>query len=259
MKRALLAEDDPTSRVFLTDVLSLSGWEVAAYANGEDAAAAAIAQRFDVLLLDLNLPGIDGIQTLRRIRNLDSHASADSPALALTADDRPQLHHDLRQRGFELVATKPLSVAQLQQALAALGFTDVRSPSAETASAVGAKAQDSPIWNDTQALAMVGGKSDILSALRQLMLADLPGQRDQVLAAHNSDAARTALHRLRAACGFCGAARLLETVLVLERLPAEDDPSAALKAFAHAVEQTLSASQDGDLSSPRTQMSGIDT
>ena len=259
MKRALLAEDDPTSRVFLTDALNLSGWEVAAYSNGEDAAAAAIAQRFDVLLLDLNLPGIDGIQTLRRIRNLDSHPSADAAALALTADDRPELHQDLIQRGFDAVATKPLSVAQLEQTLAALGFIHVTNPSSGTARYVVANAENAPIWNDTQALAVVGGKWDILTALRELMLADLPSQRDHVLAAHDSDTARTALHRLRAACGFCGAARVLETVLALERLSAEEDPSAALKAFARAVEQTLSPPEGSDISSPNTQLPGIDT
>lgn len=252
MKRALLAEDDPTSRTFLTEALGLSGWQCEAFVSGEDAAAAAIAQRFDVLLLDLNLPGIDGVQTLRRIRNLDSHASADAPALALTADDRPQLHQDLQRQGFEAVVSKPVSVAQLAQALAALGFASTLGPSPQTAGIAQADDRAAPIWDDTAALATVGGNPEILDALRQLMLADLPGQRDQIIAAPDSDAARTALHRLRAACGFCGAARLAQAVIALERLPATADVDTALDAFARVVNQTLSAPFAGHVSSAST-------
>ncbi|MGE4360409.1 MAG: Hpt domain-containing protein, partial [Lysobacteraceae bacterium] len=71
-----------------------------------------------------------------------------------------------------------------------------------------------------------------------LLLGDLPGQHNLVLAAPDSPQARETLHRLRAACGFCGAARLAHLVRVLEsRSP---PPAEALAQFARTVEAMLS-------------------
>lgn len=239
MKRALLAEDDPVNRAFLCEALSLLDWQVDAHETGDAAARAAIAQHFDALLLDLNLPDGDGLQTLRRIRNLDTHASADSPALALTADPRPELHEHLRQNGFDAVATKPLSVDQLAHALAKLGFPaePMRAPSGHDALA--SDTGTVPIWDDTQALATVAGNIATLAALRKLMLDDLPTQRDRILAAPQSPQARDELHRLRAACGFCGAARLTHAVIALESAEEHAESETALTQFVRAVEQTL--------------------
>lgn len=236
MKRALLAEDDPVSRSFLCEALALSGWEVEAFERGESAAEAAIARPFQVLILDLNLPGADGIATLRRIRNLDSHASADAPALALTADDRPDQHRQLRHAGFDAVATKPLSMARLDALLLSLtGPT----PAPHTVPTSAPQAMMSlPIWDDAGALPSVGGQTDILAALRHLLLGDLPAQRTTVLAAPDSQQARETLHRLRAACGFCGAARLAHIVRVLETQPTPAPEM--LEQFAQTIETMLS-------------------
>ena len=62
MKPALLAEDDPASRAFLSEALHLLGWQCEAFETGTAAAQAAIARSFEVLLLDFNLPDGDGIQ-----------------------------------------------------------------------------------------------------------------------------------------------------------------------------------------------------
>ncbi|MCX7555415.1 response regulator [Xanthomonadaceae bacterium JHOS43] len=235
MKRALLAEDDPVNRAFLCEALSLLGWEAAAFETGEDAAKAAIAQAFDVLLLDLNLPGADGIAILRQIRNLDSHASADTPAIALTADHTPEQHQQLRRQGFDSVETKPLAVERLAQALAALGLaSDIDPPQAQHVTAAPADAE-LPVWDDASALTALAGNAVALAALRKLMLADLPTQRDRILTAPQSPRARDDLHRLRAACGFCGATLLARSVAELERTTTE----VSLATFVYAVEQTL--------------------
>src|SRR5690606_27818673 len=91
------------------------------------------------------------------------------------------------------------------------------------------------VWDDAPALAAVADNPATLAALRKLMLADLPAQRDRILAAPHSPQARDELHRLRAACGFCGAALLAQAVIVPERAQTE----AALAQFVHALEQTL--------------------
>lgn len=236
MKRALLAEDDPTSRAFLVEALSLLGWEVEAVESGEAASARAITQPFEVVLLDLNLPGINGIQCLRQIRNHDHHASADAPAMALTADDRPELMASLRQQGFDASLPKPLSLKQLQQALTRLGLEARQSKSLTNEAA---NPQILSTWDDEAALVVLGGKLENLRALRQLMLADLPTQRDRILAAPESEEAHALLHRLRAACGFVGAARLARAVNALGNAVDASTRELACKAFADAVDELL--------------------
>ncbi|HET9047798.1 MAG TPA: response regulator [Chiayiivirga sp.] len=213
MKRALLVEDDPISSAFLSEALDVLGWQVDAFAFGEAAVAAAMAQRFDVLLLDLNLPDIDGVRLLRSVRNCDQNASADAPALALTADDRIALHQHLRRQGFDAVLAKPVSLEQLRSTVQNL-MDEVPSgcPTELTAHAL----EDAPIWDDAAALRALGQRHETVQAMRAMMLADLPAQRQQILREPGSAASRTLLHRLRAACGFVGASRLAQAVIALE-------------------------------------------
>ncbi|MGH6863216.1 MAG: cell cycle two-component system response regulator CpdR [Methylocella sp.] len=75
MSRILLAEDDDSLRGFLTRALEKAGYEVTACADG-DAAAASLEERFDLLLTDIVMPGLDGIEVARL-------AAARDPALRI--------------------------------------------------------------------------------------------------------------------------------------------------------------------------------
>ena len=66
MARILLAEDDDNMRVFLTRALERAGHEVSAVGDGEAALSLATAGTFDLLLADVVMPGIDGIELARR-------------------------------------------------------------------------------------------------------------------------------------------------------------------------------------------------
>jgi len=70
MRRILLVEDEKTERELLLNFLRSSGYEVEGVSSGEEALIKA-KEGFDILLLDLKLPGIDGVETLRRIKELD--------------------------------------------------------------------------------------------------------------------------------------------------------------------------------------------
>jgi CheY-like chemotaxis protein len=236
MKRALLCEDDPISSTFLSDALDALGWRVEAFAFGQAAATAAIERRFDVLLLDLNLPDIDGLQLLRTVRNHDQHASADSPALVLTADDRFELHQQLRRQGFDAVLAKPVSLENLRGALATL-VDDAAPVVAEVAPRQPMTAL--PIWDDAAALRALGGRHQTVQAMRALMLAELPAQCEQILREPDSPASHALLHRLRAACGFVGAARLAQAVIELEDTHSPTQRLLACTAFGTAVDELL--------------------
>ena len=68
MTRILVVEDDPSIRMGLEDTLTAKGYEVDAVSRGGDGADKAISGRYDLVVLDVMLPDIDGFEVCRRIR-----------------------------------------------------------------------------------------------------------------------------------------------------------------------------------------------
>lgn len=207
MNEALLAEDEPVSQHFLMEALALLDWRCSAASDGNAALALAQSRRFDLLVLDLNLPNISGPELLARLRADPDAASRDAPALALSADPDPELEPRLRLRGFAAVGRKPIAV----DALAAL-VSNCLDPQAIPSLPA---APPMAVWDDAAARRATGGQDDIVLALRELMRRELPVQRSRLLAALAIDdraTARAELHRLKAACGFCGAAALSDAI-----------------------------------------------
>ena len=105
----LLAEDEPKTIDYLTRGLREDGHAVDAAGNGADALELALRHEFDVIILDVMLPGLDGWQVLTRLRA----AGRATPVLFLTARD----HVEDRVRGFDLGANdyliKPFAFAEL--------------------------------------------------------------------------------------------------------------------------------------------------
>jgi len=72
--RALIIDDEPAIRQMLGAVFKRAGWEVRAVASGEEAVDVFSWEQFDALLIDKNLPGIDGVEVVRRLRASDQRA-----------------------------------------------------------------------------------------------------------------------------------------------------------------------------------------
>ncbi|MCP8940060.1 ATP-binding protein [Alsobacter sp. SYSU M60028] len=113
----LLAEDVPTNRMVLAAQLERLGFAHVAVADGEAAVRAAAAQRFDAVLMDLMMPGMDGYAAARAIRALPA-PNCDVPIVALTASTLAADAEAARAAGVDAVAAKPLSREALQRVLA---------------------------------------------------------------------------------------------------------------------------------------------
>jgi two-component system, cell cycle response regulator DivK len=114
--RVLIVEDNPLNLKLVRDVLLIAGFDVIEARTGEEGVARAQDSQPDVILMDLQLPGISGTQTLRLIRNDPSGAQV--PTVALTAfamsEDRDRALLD----GFDGYISKPISVRDLPQQVA---------------------------------------------------------------------------------------------------------------------------------------------
>lgn len=107
--RLLVAEDDSMLSAGLSRALKRSGYTVDLARNGEEAVAATRAQSYALILLDLGLPGMDGISALRAIR---SHRDA-TPVIILTASDRPDQKVEGLDAGADDYVAKPFDLEEL--------------------------------------------------------------------------------------------------------------------------------------------------
>jgi two-component system cell cycle response regulator DivK len=110
-RRILVVEDNPKNLKLVRDVLAHWGYDVLVATSGEDGVRVATQERLDLVLMDLQLPGIDGTEALRRIRA--TPAETEVPVVAVTAfamnDDR-----ELALRsGFDGYLEKPINVRDL--------------------------------------------------------------------------------------------------------------------------------------------------
>ncbi|WP_026554932.1 response regulator transcription factor [Arthrobacter sp. 35W] len=107
--RALVVDDEPSLTELISMGLRLAGWDVATAADGAEGVRTARAFRPDVLVLDVMMPGMDGIEALGKIREF----SPGVPALFLTARDAVQDRIAGLASGGDDYVTKPFSVEEL--------------------------------------------------------------------------------------------------------------------------------------------------
>ena len=114
----LCAEDNPFGRVILNTILTELGHRADFAASGEDAVAAA-ARGYDVLLMDVTLPGIDGLEATRRIRAL-SGAVGRTPIIGISGRSEFGDEDAARAAGMNSYLRKPMSPSALSEAIAAV-------------------------------------------------------------------------------------------------------------------------------------------
>jgi signal transduction histidine kinase/CheY-like chemotaxis protein len=122
MLKVLVAEDHPVNRAYLEAVLDKLGHQALFTENGEEAVRAAQEQDFDIVLMDLHMPVMDGFAAARAIRALPLPRGA-MPIVALTADAFKDSQDQARQAGMDEMLTKPAHLPQLRELLARYGGT----------------------------------------------------------------------------------------------------------------------------------------
>jgi PAS domain S-box-containing protein len=122
--RLLLAEDNPTNQMLAERLLGKLGHTVEVVGNGERALERLGQERFDAVMLDCQMPGLDGYEVTRRIRagrvrGLDPHV----PIIALTASAMPEDRRKCIEAGMDDYVPKPLRPAEVSAALRRAGVT----------------------------------------------------------------------------------------------------------------------------------------
>ena len=116
--RLLLVEDNAELAEWVARALTQTGYAVDVLARGDHAEHALLTQPYDLLLLDLSLPGMDGLEVLRRIRKNPQRANL--PVLILTARNATQDKVEGLNLGADDYLSKPFELAELEARIKAL-------------------------------------------------------------------------------------------------------------------------------------------
>ncbi|MDP1900521.1 MAG: ATP-binding protein [Rubrivivax sp.] len=149
MLSVLVAEDHPVNRQYLAALLESLGHQAHFTANGAEAVQAARQRRFDVVLMDLHMPVLDGVAATRAIRALPDPALSTVPIVALTADAFEETRERCMLAGMNDFLTKPVSPDKLSASLRRLFGAGVNAAPANPEAATPPVA---PVRTDAQAL-----------------------------------------------------------------------------------------------------------
>ena len=116
--KILLAEDNPINALLTRELLRRRGHEVKEVASGESAISAMAEDRFDLILTDIHMPGLDGIEATRRIRADEiANGRVRTPIVALTADVVETGKRACQEAGMDGFLSKPIDPAELDSML----------------------------------------------------------------------------------------------------------------------------------------------
>ncbi|MCC5840971.1 MAG: substrate-binding domain-containing protein [Opitutales bacterium] len=231
--RILLAEDNPTNQIVALALLERLGQQVTVVPSGGEALEALRKETYDLVLMDLQMPGIDGAEATRRIRRGGAGSSnAAIPIIAMTAHAMEGDEDSCLEIGMNAYLSKPVRAAKLRQVLQ--DWLSVRTDR-ETSSEVAKQESPSPSPMELrpdceQILNSFGGDEDLLRRVLASFVEEAPCEMESLRTALSRNcpaAVRAAAHRLRgsAANVFCDP--FTEAVRAVEMAAEKEDLAAA--------------------------------
>ena len=217
-RRVLLAEDNRVNRMYAQEVLRQGGMQSQVVANGLDALQAVQAERFDLVLMDCQMPEMDGFEATRRIRELElgGQLAGHLPIIALTANAIKGDREHCVEAGMDDYISKPFEPDVLLKMIGRLltvneGAPDVDSPAEESSDDLGRVSL--PVDNrppiDRRALLLRCMENlEFAQSLLADFEGDLPQRVDQIAQFIHEDDVRAAAesaHALKGAAGTIAA------------------------------------------------------
>ena len=228
----LLAEDNAVNQEVAREMLSVLGCRVDVAANGAAATAAFKQTPYDLVLMDCQMPKMDGFEATRTIRDLEAQSGTThrTPIIALTAHAMEGDHQRCLDSGMDDYLTKPFQPVQLHAALERWigdGVTAAAGDAPQRVEHQGTDVLDAGTLDQLRALAM-HGEPDILAQIINLYLDTTPeliASMRAAIADDDLDALGQAAHSLKSSSANVGAVRLADMLQSLEALVRGDSAS----------------------------------
>ncbi|MGE5384305.1 MAG: PAS domain S-box protein [Betaproteobacteria bacterium] len=243
--RVLLAEDNAVNQEVAVELLRQVGLEVDVVADGAEAVARIPAGRYDLILMDVQMPVMDGIEATRRIRQMP--AGGTIPILAMTANAFGEDRQRCLQAGMNDHVAKPVDPDALYAALLHWLSQDAAMPRNSAGSGIAPAVSmhaEAPDLDVARGLASMRGRSAGYLQLLGLFVdnhSDDEGRLRELLANGEKPEARRLAHSLKGVAGAIGALRLQDAAARLEGMLATDATDEALNESIAAMAESLIA------------------
>jgi len=226
----LLAEDNAVNQQLALRLLEKRGHMVTIAANGREALTLLKESRFDLVLMDVQMPIMNGFQATAAIRREEEATGKHLPIIAMTAHAMEGDRERCLAAGMDGYVPKPIKAEDLVAAVENLG----RGPEVAKAPTTASPREQEPI-DTASALARVEGDVGLLKELVVLFLKDLPEMLTnlrEAVTAGDASAIECAAHKLKGSVGNFGAQPAFKAALKLEALGRDGSLSEAEPAYA---------------------------
>lgn len=220
--RVLLAEDNRVNQRLATHILERFGHRVELARTGEEAVEAVYRDRFDVILMDIQMPGMDGLEATRRIREFETERGRYTPIVAMTAHAMVGDRDRFIEAGMDDYVSKPISKDRLREVLRGIQRTGAPpniveavedGPPAQTASAAP--------FDRAAFLAQADEDTELVCTLVKVFSEDRPmlmARIEEALEGGDPGAIERAAHAIKGALGVFVAEPAYQCALRLESL-----------------------------------------
>ena len=218
--RVLVAEDHPTNREVLQRQLNRLGIQADIATHGEEAFSLYQANDYQLLLTDCHMPGMDGYELTRKIREIEKESGAHLPVIAITANALSGEQQRCIAAGMDDYLSKPVEISVLDAKLRS--WMDLPSPTATDLMRPVASAPAPVTEAEAEAAIsidilqdLVGDDRESLRALLQSFVESIDASSDEITAARataNADAFEEATHKLLGAARTAGAPGLVSVL-----------------------------------------------
>jgi CheY-like chemotaxis protein/HPt (histidine-containing phosphotransfer) domain-containing protein len=227
--RILLAEDNAVNQKVAARMLERMGHTVSIAENGTEVLGAVEKQNFDLILMDIQMPEVDGYDATRSIRERETSTGEHIPIVAMTAHAMKGDKEKCLQAGMDGYVAKPINVQQLFESIESL-FHDRQA--AEEPSEVPTSAGE-PL-DTTKILERIGGDRELLRELAGLFVGDCPRMLSDIQDAvrdGNADALQKAAHALKGSVSNFAAEAAVQVAFRLEMMGRNQDLTDATQAL----------------------------
>ena len=212
--RILLVEDNPVNQRVAARMMESQGHFVRIAGDGGEALSILSQEEFDLIFMDIQMPGIDGLNATRTIRDRERQTGGHVPIVAMTAHAMRGDEERCIEAGMDGYLSKPVSgkaIAQAIQKFARIPNADAPTPQQAAAEVM--------TWNPALALERIEGDQDLLVELMQIFLEETPKQLtalDTAVATMNFEEIGRIAHTLKGELGYLALSEAAEKAKQLE-------------------------------------------
>ena len=240
-RRILLAEDNPVNRKFALAMLRKLGYSVASAENGKEAVDYLSSNECDLVVMDVQMPVMDGVEATRMIRSGASGALDPSiPVVALTAYVSPEDRERCMAAGMNAFLPKPAAPEELDAAIRRLLYGEAGGERAETHVPAEYAGKAAPVFDRAAALKRLMGDEDALAELAEEFIEEMPKDLEKfsaLVSEGDAAAAGRCAHSIKGAAAGIGGEALRAAAFEAEKAGKAGDANALLKLEPEVREQ----------------------